>query len=113
MLGAPFTGCQVQLFLKDTNRVNEAMETGDSIFAWVAGIAIFANLTIGGIAGFSIHRRLKTQELKNSTLATVSHELKTPLASMRVLLDTLLKAATWTIRSFTNTSNLRQTRTFA
>lgn len=61
------------------------------MFAWPACIAIAANFLIAGAAGFAVHRQMKMQELKNSTLATVSHELKTPLASMRVLLETLVE----------------------
>ena len=36
-------------------------------------------------------RQIKLNRLKNDFIATVSHELKTPLASMRVLVDTLLE----------------------
>ena len=37
-----------------------------------------------------LSRQMKLTRLKNDLIATVSHELKTPLASMRVLVDTLL-----------------------
>ena len=36
-------------------------------------------------------RQVKLNRLKNDFIATVTHELKTPLASMRVLVDTLLE----------------------
>ncbi|MEM1202584.1 MAG: HAMP domain-containing sensor histidine kinase [Acidobacteriota bacterium] len=38
----------------------------------------------------TVGRQLRLTRLKNDLLATVSHELKTPLASMRLLVDTLL-----------------------
>jgi signal transduction histidine kinase len=37
-------------------------------------------------------RQMRLTRLKNDLLATVSHELKTPLASIRLLVDTLLDA---------------------
>jgi signal transduction histidine kinase len=90
-LEPPFAAWKAELYLQK----NEAqVDSGDdpiAIIAWPAGIAVAANLVIAGVAGFAVYRQLKLQELKNSTLATVSHELKTPLASMRVLLDTLLE----------------------
>jgi len=54
------------------------------------GIAVVANLMIAGLAGYALNRQIKLQELKSSTIDTMAHELKTPLASVRVLLDTLL-----------------------
>lgn len=48
-------------------------------------------LTAGGFAGQAVSRQIKLNKLKNDFIATVSHELKTPLASMRVLVDTLLE----------------------
>lgn len=37
----------------------------------------------------TIHTRLRLADLKNDRVATVSHELKTPLASSRVMIETL------------------------
>lgn len=48
-----------------------------------------------GIAGLSVllaawlRRQVRLTRMKNDLIATVSHELKTPLASMRLLVDTL------------------------
>ena len=48
-------------------------------------------LVAGGFAGQVVGRQIKLNQLKNDFIATVSHELKTPLASMRVLVDTILE----------------------
>ncbi len=42
------------------------------------------------IAAAFIGRQMKLARLKNDLIANVTHELKTPLASMRVLVDTLI-----------------------
>jgi len=90
-LGTPFSGWKAQLFLQGKNPVIDSTDDEIVLFAWRVGITVAANLLIACTAGFALHRQMKMQELKNSTLATVSHELKTPLASMRLLLDTLLE----------------------
>ena len=38
----------------------------------------------------AFRRQMRLTRLRNDLVATVSHELKTPLASMRLLVDTLL-----------------------
>ena len=48
-------------------------------------------LISGGISGSTIRKQMKMNKLKNDFIATITHELKTPLASMRVLADTLLE----------------------
>ncbi len=54
-----------------------------------------AGLVTGGVlvaavgAAVTLNRQLKIQEIKSDALNVVSHELKTPLSSMRVLIETL------------------------
>jgi signal transduction histidine kinase len=43
------------------------------------------------IAAQAVRKQIKLNKLKNDFIATVSHELKTPLASIRLLVDTLLE----------------------
>jgi signal transduction histidine kinase len=62
-----------------------------ALYLWTggAGIAFIAAAAIAA-AGF-VGRQMRLTRLKNDLIATVSHELKTPLASMRVLVETLLE----------------------
>lgn len=52
--------------------------------AWACGVALVAALV-----WFAVHRGLQVDDLRSDLLTTVSHEMKTPLASMRILLETL------------------------
>jgi signal transduction histidine kinase len=54
-------------------------------------LVIVLILAAGGFAAQVVSRQVRLNRLKNDFIATVSHELKTPLASMRVLVDTLLE----------------------
>ncbi len=76
-----------------------------TLFATAASQRIAAYLLIGVLVVVAIvilalavaravERQLKLTRLKNDLLSTVSHELKTPLASMRLLVDTLLDTGT-------------------
>jgi signal transduction histidine kinase len=49
---------------------------------------------LGLLVAQVVRRQMALARLKNDLVATVSHELKTPLSSMRVLVDTLLTAET-------------------
>ncbi len=62
-----------------------------ALYLWTggAGITFIAALAVA-VAGF-VGRQMRLTRLKNDLIATVSHELKTPLASMRMLVDTLLE----------------------
>ncbi|MCB1064527.1 MAG: HAMP domain-containing histidine kinase [Verrucomicrobiae bacterium] len=58
--------------------------------AWrrAAGVMLGV-IAIAGVVWFTVHRGLRVDDLRSDLLTTVSHEMKTPLASMRVLLETL------------------------
>lgn len=61
------------------------------IYFVTAGIIVLLIGAASTMATKSIMHQAAVNRLKNDFVATVTHELKTPLASMRVLVDTLLE----------------------
>ena len=82
-------GATVQLHLVGPEVLNEAIADQRRILVWTATIAIVAVVLIAGFTGLALNRQIAISELKNTSVATVAHELRTPLASMRMLVDTL------------------------
>jgi len=52
---------------------------------WIVSGVMLAAATVW----FVVHRGLRVDELRSDMVTTVSHEMKTPIASMKVLLETL------------------------
>ena len=67
-------------------RINAYLLTGASVVLVILFVAI--------LVARILSQQMRLTRLKNDLLATVSHELKTPLASMRLLVDTLLETGT-------------------
>ena len=82
-------GATLQLFLAGPEVLDEAIADQRRILTFTAVSTILGALTIGGLAAIALNRQLAIRELKNTSVATVAHELRTPLASMRMLVDTL------------------------
>jgi signal transduction histidine kinase len=64
------------------------------LYIWTGALVIVLIAVAGGLATQAVGRQIRLNRLKNDFIATVTHELKTPLASMRVLVDTLLEGRT-------------------
>ena len=62
-----------------------------AVYVWTGALVILVIAAFAAAIAGHIGRQMKLTRLKNDLIATVSHELKTPLASMRVLVDTLLE----------------------
>jgi len=58
-----------------------------AIGAVVIGLSVFLSLALYKV----IQNQARLAQLKNDLVATVSHELKTPVASIRLLVDTLMR----------------------
>lgn len=59
-------------------------------YFWTGILVIAAMSIFAAIIARSFRRQMKLTRLRNDLVATVSHELKTPLSSIRLLVDTLL-----------------------
>ena len=66
-----------------------AVAAGWNPFLVLAVVVTLGVLLAALTAGVTLTRQLKIQEIKSDALNAVSHELKTPLSSMRVLIETL------------------------
>lgn len=84
--GVPWT---VQVFLLDEETLALGVrEQFHSYLAIVVG-AVLVIVAIAAGAAFTVSRQIELRELRSTAVATVAHELRTPLASMRMLVDTL------------------------
>ncbi len=75
---------------EDESLFDSAADEQIAAYLWI-GILVIAVIVIVAVLGAgAIQRQVRITRLKNDLVATVSHELKTPLSSMRLLVDTLL-----------------------
>ncbi|MCC6580266.1 MAG: HAMP domain-containing histidine kinase [Phycisphaeraceae bacterium] len=87
-LGDGFPGWQLALDL-DRDPFDAAAKQAEAAYLIAGGSVSIAILLLAATVAAYLRRQIKLTRLKNDLIATVSHELKTPLASMRVLVDTL------------------------
>ncbi len=82
-------GATVELFTADRSLIQQAVKDQIDSYTRTAVFTLSANMLIAFVAGWAFLRQIRTQEIQTSSLATLAHELRTPVASMRLLLDTI------------------------
>ena len=82
---------KLALYLQVDDPFSEATDRRVGLYLWTGILVIGATAALALLVGRYVTRQMKLTRLKNDLVATVSHELKTPLASMRLLVDTLLE----------------------
>ena len=90
--GPRMPGWRLALSLKDEKLFATTTEHRTAVYLWTGTLVVAAMGVLTLLAIRLLRRQAMLARLKNDLVATVSHELKTPLASMRVLVDTLLDA---------------------
>ncbi|MCA9259479.1 MAG: HAMP domain-containing histidine kinase [Planctomycetales bacterium] len=83
-------GWRIAMRLSNSQAYDAAARQSAAPLAWIGGIVVALTSTLAFAAARSMREQARLTRLKNDLVATVSHELKTPLASTRVLVDTLL-----------------------
>ena len=73
----------------DKGRCPDRQKT--SRYVWIALVAIAVVALAALAAGQALRRQWRLARLKTDLVAAVSHELKTPIASVRLLVETLLE----------------------
>jgi signal transduction histidine kinase len=91
--GALLPGWRISFALLDTKPLDEAARARRASYLWAGALVIGAMALMGLFVGNIFRRQMRLARLKTDLVAAVSHELKTPLASMRLLVDSLLEDA--------------------
>ena len=79
----------VQIFLARPELIDDAVSGQRRTYIATGVLTTLLVLLIAIIAAMAVSRQITLQELKSTSVAIVAHELRTPLASMRMLVDTL------------------------
>jgi signal transduction histidine kinase len=89
--GSSLPGWQIVPSVREQGLLDAAAKAQIASYFWVGAIALAAVVALAVLAVRMIRRLAAVAQLRNDLVANVTHELKTPLASMRLLVDTLLK----------------------
>jgi signal transduction histidine kinase len=90
--GEQMPGWRLALSLRDRGFFEATAGRQTAVYLWTGILVVAAMGVLAMLALRLVRRQMTLARLKNDLAATVSHELKTPLSSMRVLVDTLLDA---------------------
>lgn len=90
--GKSLPGWRLSLSLVDDQQFDDAVARRNTLHVWIGSLVVLSTSLLALFIARAFRRQMQLARLKNDLVGTVSHELKTPLASMRVLVDTLLDA---------------------
>ncbi len=87
----PLIGWSVALQLTGDDPFVSAADKRISAYIWTGAIVVGTIALLTVVIGRFVSAQMRLARIRNDLVATVTHELKTPLASMRALVDTMLE----------------------
>ncbi len=84
-------GWRIDVFLMDGYMFDTAAKQRTALYFYLGFFTIITFVILGTAAIMVINKQIRINRLKNDFISTVTHELKTPLASTRMLVDTILE----------------------
>jgi signal transduction histidine kinase len=88
--GKPLAGWRLSLVVEEGELFEGSASRQSTAYIWTGVLFIVAITALAALVARYIGRQIQVARIKNDLVATVTHELKTPLSSMRMLVDTLL-----------------------
>jgi len=88
-LGAMLPGWRLALILEGEDPFSAAAEREVAGYVWASLLSVGAVVLVALVAGRYLLLQTRLTRLKNDFIATVTHELKTPLASVRLFAESL------------------------
>jgi signal transduction histidine kinase len=90
--GSSLPGWRLGLSIDEQRLFKTAADQRIAAYLWIGVLVVGAVAVLAALALRLIRRQLALTQLRNDLVANVTHELKTPLSSMRLLVDTLLNS---------------------
>jgi len=92
LAGPALPGWRIAFSLNGPGLFDTLAQRRIASYLWI-GVLVFATvIVLAALALRLVRRQVALTQLRNDLVANVTHELKTPLSSMRLLVDTLLNS---------------------
>jgi two-component system, OmpR family, phosphate regulon sensor histidine kinase PhoR len=91
-IGSTLPGWRLNMSLKQPGLFDSTANERISTYFWISFLAVNVMCILAIVVLRVVRQQVALTRLKNDLVANVTHELKTPLSSMRLLVDTLLNS---------------------
>jgi signal transduction histidine kinase len=88
--GSRLPGWHISMNVRSGSSYGNSAQRQITSYLWVGFLTIATAAVLGILGGQTLRRQMRIAHLKTDLVAAVSHELKTPLASMKLLVESLL-----------------------